>query len=225
MFHWSDLEGIISPPGCYCSVEEISRTFPPDSFISGIRATQSRKKLAPTTRKMTSQSQPGNTTMEDLLKGILDQQATMNRLMIEQEQSLNQQLSAQNSTFEQMLAQMRDLGSKSGKTPVISPRSVEGGDESGFIDEFEMPKKVKESEPTGKTSMAFNSRIEFPPFDGTNPRSWLKKCSKYFSLCRTPIDQRVELASLYMVGKAELWYNGYAMNRSHVIWEEFVVDV
>ena len=52
-----------------------------------------------------------------------------------------------------------------------------------------------------RLSVMYNSRIEFPQFDGTNPRSWVKKCSKYFSLYKTPENQKVELASLYMVGR------------------------
>lgn len=74
-------------------------------------------------------------------------------------------------------------------------------------------------------SMLFNPIIEFPQFDGMNPRGWVKKFSKYFHLCKTPSQQKVELASLYMVGKAETWYNGYAMGRQAILWEDFVVDV
>jgi len=52
---------------------EQSRGFnPPGSFVSGIRSKVTWNKLVPTTRKMTSQSQQGNPTLENLLKGILD---------------------------------------------------------------------------------------------------------------------------------------------------------
>ena len=47
--------------------------------------------------------------------------------MPEHQQILSQQLLSQNSTFEQMLAQMKEIGSKSGKSPVSTPKSVEGG--------------------------------------------------------------------------------------------------
>ena len=30
---------------------------------------------------------------------------------------------------------------------------------------------------------------------------------------------------MYLVGRAEIWYNGYALTRQNVIWEDFVVDV
>jgi len=119
-----------------------------------------------------------------------------------------------------MLAQMKELGNSSGKSPVTTPQSNEGGNESGFMDD----RRNKEMEQV-KFPMSFGSRLEFPPFDGSNPRSWVKKCSKYFSLCKTPPGQKVELASLYLSGKAEMWFNGYVLNRPHLIWEEFVMDV
>jgi len=73
--------------------------------------------------------------------------------------------------------------------------------------------------------MLFSPEIEFPQFDGRNPREWVKKCSKYFHLCRTPSQQKVELASLHMVGKAKTWYNSYVLGRQNVLWEDFVVEV
>ena len=85
-------------------------------------------------------------------------------------------------------------------------------------------RRAKEMEQV-KLPVSFSSRLEFPPFDGSNPCSWVKKCSKYFSLCKTPPGQKVEVASLYMSGKSEMWFNGYVLNRPQLIWEEFVVDV
>ena len=145
--------------------------------------------------------------------------------MAEQQQLLSQQISSQNTTFEQMLAQMKEMGGKAGKSPISSLKSVEEGDESGFMEEMGAARQPKEIDQMLKPPMPFTPRIEFPSFDGSNPRSWVKKCSKYFCLCKTPPGQKVEIASLYMSSKAELWFNGYAMSRSQMVWEEFVVDV
>ena len=114
---------------------------------------------------------------------------------------------------------------KAGKSPISSLKSVEEGDESGFLEEMGAARRPKETDQILKPPMPFTPRIEFPPFHGSNPRSWVKKCSKYFCLCKTPPGQKAEIASLYMSGKAELWFNGYAMSRSQMVWEEFVVDV
>ena len=39
-----------------------------------------------------------------------------------------------------------------------------------------------------------NPKVEFPSFDGNNPRGWIKKCTRYFTLCKIPDDQRVDVA-------------------------------
>jgi len=93
------------------------------------------------------------------------------------------------------------------------------------MDESGIPKKASDMEQVVRPPMMFYSRIEFPQFDGSNPQSWVKKCSKYFSLCKISQNQKVELASLYMVGRVAIWYNGYALTRHNIIWEDFVMDI
>uniref|UniRef100_A0A803N696 Uncharacterized protein n=1 Tax=Chenopodium quinoa TaxID=63459 RepID=A0A803N696_CHEQI len=51
--------------------------------------------------------------------------------------------------------------------------------------------------------MGYIPKLEFPKFDGSNPRVWIKKRCKYFTLCKIPDDQKVDLASLNMIDKAE----------------------
>ena len=46
----------------------------------------------------------------------------------------------------------------------------------------------------GTRSLSFMPKLEFPKFDGSNPRVWIKKASKYFELCKIPDEQRVDLA-------------------------------
>ncbi|XP_048503129.1 uncharacterized protein LOC125498867 [Beta vulgaris subsp. vulgaris] len=77
----------------------------------------------------------------------------------------------------------------------------------------------------GGKSLGFVPKIEFPVFGGANPRIWIKKCMKYFSLCKILDNQKVDLASLYLVGKAESWFNSYIAVRRSVEWEDLVVDL
>jgi len=62
-------------------------------------------------------------------------------------------------------------------------------------------------------------------FDGTNPRDWIKKCTRYFTLCKIPDDQKVDLVSLHLYSKAEVWFGGYILARKRVAWEDFVMDL
>jgi len=71
----------------------------------------------------------------------------------------------------------------------------------------------------------FLPKLEFPVFDGTNPRYWIKKCSRYFALCKIPDEQRLDVASIHLVGRAETWFASYIAAKKNVDWSEFVVDV
>ncbi|KAG8387035.1 hypothetical protein BUALT_Bualt03G0211200 [Buddleja alternifolia] len=53
-------------------------------------------------------------------------------------------------------------------------------------------------------------RVEFPHFDGDNPRGWILRCNRYFQVISTiPEEQKVALASVYLDGKAEMWFDDY----------------
>ncbi|KAL0439602.1 UNVERIFIED_CONTAM: Retrovirus-related Pol polyprotein from transposon.6 [Sesamum latifolium] len=67
--------------------------------------------------------------------------------------------------------------------------------------------------------------MEFPCFDGENARSWVRRCIRYFQLIPIPDDQKVPIASVYMQGKAELWYQGYIEKKEFQSWDELVVNV
>ncbi|VFQ72920.1 unnamed protein product [Cuscuta campestris] len=74
-------------------------------------------------------------------------------------------------------------------------------------------------------SLNFNPKLEFPRFDGSNTRNWIKKAGKYFNLCKIPEDQWVDIASLYMIDKAENWMSSYLSFRKFVSWHEFIIDL
>lgn len=69
-------------------------------------------------------------------------------------------------------------------------------------------------------------KVEFPHFDGDNPRAWIRKCNRYFQVISTiGEDQKVPLASVHLEGRAELWYQGYIEGREAPSWQEFVLAV
>ena len=74
-------------------------------------------------------------------------------------------------------------------------------------------------------ALHFTPKLEFPKFNGTSTRTWIKKCGKYFELCKIPDDQKVDIASLHMTDKAEGWVTSYLSGRRFVSWDEFIVDV
>jgi len=51
-----------------------------------------------------------------------------------------------------------------------------------------------------RNSVLFNPKVEFPCFDGNDPKGWIKKCTRYFTLCKIVEDQKVDLAALHLKG-------------------------
>ncbi|XP_056688753.1 uncharacterized protein [Spinacia oleracea] len=74
-------------------------------------------------------------------------------------------------------------------------------------------------------TLGYTPKLSFPKFDGTNTRIWIKQCSRYFNLCHIPDEQKVDLASLNMVEKAEKWVTSYLTSRRNVDWGEFCLDL
>ncbi|XP_026459437.1 uncharacterized protein LOC113360105 [Papaver somniferum] len=68
-------------------------------------------------------------------------------------------------------------------------------------------------------------KIEFPKFDGTNPRSWIRKCRNFFLLHNMSDPQMVNIASMYLEGKADIWFQNYQIGKPLITWDDFVRDI
>ncbi|XP_074304368.1 uncharacterized protein LOC141639077 [Silene latifolia] len=122
--------------------------------------------------------------------------------------TLEQQLEQQTSVLGEIMKMLKEKEKKKGSI----------SQEMGSDDTYSFRNGVR-------TNLMFNPKLEFPSFDGNNSRVWMKKCLKYFNLCKIPDDQRVDLASMYMIGRAESWFNSYIIIRPHVEWDDFIVDL
>ena len=104
--------------------------------------------------------------------------------------AIDHRISANESRFdgklEEILHMMRNL-KDIGATPNMNRSESSSPNQGGNI-----------------KTLGFTPKVEFPRFDGNGAKSWVKKCAKYFSLCKIPEEQRVDLASLYMFDKAEV---------------------
>lgn len=66
-------------------------------------------------------------------------------------------------------------------------------------------------------------KLDFPKFDGQDPRSWLSKCDKFFQL-NPPSDERAKVlcAAIYLEGEANIWYRSVEIEKPQLLWPEFV---
>jgi hypothetical protein len=70
-------------------------------------------------------------------------------------------------------------------------------------------------------AVAKGPKLSFPEFDGTDPDGWIRKAEKYFELVGVPTEDRVQLAVLYIKGKAEFWWRGTGYSPNIVQWYQF----
>ncbi|VFQ84344.1 unnamed protein product [Cuscuta campestris] len=120
---------------------------------------------------------------------------------------MDERINVQERKMDQIMAILKNLENRAGKEKEGSP--AHGGD-GGY---------------SHARTLNFNPKLEFPKFDGSNTRTWIKKACKNFSLCKIPEDQWVDIASLHMVDKAENWVTSYLSFRKFVAWHEFIMDV
>nr|GLL29687.1 uncharacterized protein LOC107175359 [Ipomoea trifida] len=60
-------------------------------------------------------------------------------------------------------------------------------------------------------------------FDGTNPLDWLFQAEKYFSFWDIAEEQRIDIASFYMVGQALSWFQWMHKNQQLSSWRAFTI--
>ncbi|XP_026459345.1 uncharacterized protein LOC113360006 [Papaver somniferum] len=65
-------------------------------------------------------------------------------------------------------------------------------------------------------------KLDFPRFSGDNPRSWIRKCERFFQIHSTSDEQKTEIASLYLDGKADSWFLDFLTGKTFISWPVFV---
>lgn len=65
-------------------------------------------------------------------------------------------------------------------------------------------------------------RLDFPRFDGTNPSGWSYKVNQFFEYYRTPLYQRIRMASFHMEGEALIWFQDADEAGHFPTWDVFL---
>ncbi|XP_039056463.1 uncharacterized protein LOC120199464 [Hibiscus syriacus] len=109
---------------------------------------------------------------------------------------------------------------------VLKMKAINHTTESGEQSIIKGDSFLEKHSSNNNTSMVFpKPKIELQLFDGSNPRSWIRKCEKYFSIFTVPELQKLEIAAMYFTGRVDVWFDGYIMKKSRVTWHEFVSDL
>ncbi|XP_026428616.1 uncharacterized protein LOC113324491 [Papaver somniferum] len=68
-------------------------------------------------------------------------------------------------------------------------------------------------------------KIDFPRFDGDNPKGWLNKCEYFFQMHEIPEFNKSRMAAMHFDGKAAKWFENFRLNRPHISWQDLSSDV
>ncbi|XP_026409962.1 uncharacterized protein LOC113305068 [Papaver somniferum] len=68
-------------------------------------------------------------------------------------------------------------------------------------------------------------KLDFPCFDGDNPRGWIQKSERYFHLNNIEERLKVNIAAIYSEGKAEKWFLNFQVNRPRITWSDLVLHL
>ncbi|XP_026383595.1 uncharacterized protein LOC113279101 [Papaver somniferum] len=68
-------------------------------------------------------------------------------------------------------------------------------------------------------------KLDFPRFDGSNPRAWIRKCERYFYLSSIDNTKKVDIVSIHLDDKADAWFLDYQEGKSFIDWSPFAYDV
>eukprot|EP00267_Zea_mays_P041848 XP_020393779.1 uncharacterized protein LOC103628713 [Zea mays] len=68
-------------------------------------------------------------------------------------------------------------------------------------------------------------KLNFPSFDGSNPKLWQSKCEKYFHMYATEASMWVEVATMHFVGVADRWLQSVEPRLPSMSWRQFCQSI
>lgn len=68
------------------------------------------------------------------------------------------------------------------------------------------------------------SDLEFPKFDGSNSRLWIKQCETFFDVYAVHPRLWVRYASMNLTGSAALWFQTLQGNSTEITWDAFMLS-
>ncbi|KAH0644546.1 hypothetical protein KY284_032430 [Solanum tuberosum] len=85
-----------------------------------------------------------------------------------------------------------------------------------------IPTPIVHTSKHASTHRPLKPKINFPEFDGTNPRSWLRKCEKFFELYNIGEQEKLSYAFVNLEERVDIWFDSYLVNhRGRLTWQRF----
>lgn len=88
------------------------------------------------------------------------------------------------------------------------------------------PQVMQETHEHHHQTMIPRPKTDFPKFEYSNPRMWIKMVERYFMLSQTPVALYLDYLTIHLNGKVAIWFEGYVSSlRGGFHWGLFVEAV
>ncbi|XP_026396801.1 uncharacterized protein LOC113291491 [Papaver somniferum] len=67
-------------------------------------------------------------------------------------------------------------------------------------------------------------KVDFPRFNGTNPRGWALKCVRYFQFHNIPDNERVDIAAIHFDSSVDPWFLNYQQGSFNKLYQTTSVE-
>jgi len=170
--------------------------------------------------------------MQHKLEAKVDISASVLDQMIKDQQTLAKQIETTGQavaqlTIKQMRTEEEIQGSTaSSETSTIPPfRPRRQGTSRGGQQGRNPFAHNRDHQPDRSLPKGFAPKMNFPRFNGKNPRIWKDKCQDYFQLMNIPESMWATAASLHMDDNAEKWLQVYKLKHGLGTWTELMTAV
>nr|CAD1837469.1 unnamed protein product [Ananas comosus var. bracteatus] len=93
------------------------------------------------------------------------------------------------------------------------------------IMEFLMNSQTTASQKETPSTTSHEERAGFSNIRGENPRNWVRRCEKYFEIYGIKEQQKLELVTMHLEGRADIWFQGYMAKKGAINWTLFSEEV
>jgi len=171
--------------------------------------------------------------MQHKLEAKVDISASVLDQMIKDQQTLAKQIETTGQavaqlTIRQMRTEEEIQGSTaSSETSTIPPfRLRRQGTSRGGGQQGRNPfAHSRDHQPDRSLPKGFAPKMNFPRFNGKNPRIWKDKCQDYFQLMNIPESMWATAASLHMDDNTKKWLQVYKLKHGLGTWTELMTAV
>nr|XP_017233536.1 PREDICTED: uncharacterized protein LOC108207610 [Daucus carota subsp. sativus] len=101
-----------------------------------------------------------------------------------------------------------------------------GGHDNGFdrassLLQTPNSQQDKGSRDKGNRNQLYQPRVDLQNFHGEDPRSWLRKCNKFFTINQVHDSLKVDYIEMFLEGRAEIWFQSFKLVQESVSWLQF----